>query len=139
VSRTDALMSRTGPIVVRAGSIKCRAASLWIIHGGGAPPPPRRAYRPSGIISSPLQSKTAQERLCRWIVYRAGFCAAAGGHGLDTTCLTIESPIVARRAGAVADLAPMARAPVPACAARSDGRTDDSVLLSRHRRLLSEY
>jgi hypothetical protein len=39
---------------------------------------------------------------------------------------------------AVADLAPMAGAPVPACAARSDGRNDDSVLLSRHRRLLSE-
>ena len=39
---------------------------------------------------------------------------------------------------AVADLAPMARAPVPACAARSDGRNDDSVLLSRHRRLISE-
>ena len=39
---------------------------------------------------------------------------------------------------AVADLAPMARAPVPAFAARSDGRNDDSVLLSRHRRLLSE-
>jgi hypothetical protein len=38
----------------------------------------------------------------------------------------------------VADLAPMARAPVPECAARSDGRYDDSVLLSRHRRLLSE-
>jgi hypothetical protein len=39
---------------------------------------------------------------------------------------------------AVADLAPLARAPVPACAARSDRRNDDSVLLSRHRRLLSE-
>jgi hypothetical protein len=39
---------------------------------------------------------------------------------------------------AVADLTPMARAPVSACAARRDGRNDDSVLLSRHRRLLSE-
>ena len=39
---------------------------------------------------------------------------------------------------AVVDLAPMARAPVQACAARSDGRNDDSVLLSRHRRLISE-
>ena len=39
---------------------------------------------------------------------------------------------------AAADLAPMAGAPVPACAARSDGRNDDSVLLSRHRRPISE-
>jgi hypothetical protein len=39
---------------------------------------------------------------------------------------------------AVADLAPRARAPVSACAARGDGRNDDSVLLSRHRRLISE-
>jgi len=36
---------------------------------------------------------------------------------------------------AVADLARMARAPVPVWAARSDGRNNDSVLLSRHRRL----
>ena len=39
---------------------------------------------------------------------------------------------------AVADLAPNGQSAVPACAAGSDGRNDDSVLLSRHRRLLSE-
>jgi hypothetical protein len=39
---------------------------------------------------------------------------------------------------AVADLAPNGQSAVPACAARGDGRNDDSVLLSRHRRLLSE-